>query len=148
MVPVSFGCGLSVLAAMAMLAPSRAARSAIASPMPRDAPVMKSVWSLRDMISTRIRSGSPWSRRVSYFLSGKEGCHALRSAEPLSQGRVRTVDAVGALAHGALETAGLHRQVLRKKTRNGNACRGVVAVPGEPLRRERFLRQQRPAGRE
>ena len=33
-----------------MLAPSRAARSAIASPMPREAPVMKSVWFLSGMV--------------------------------------------------------------------------------------------------
>src|SRR6516165_8538669 len=43
MVPASFGCGSAVLAATAMLAPSRAARSAMASPMPRLAPVMNSV---------------------------------------------------------------------------------------------------------
>jgi hypothetical protein len=39
-VPGSFGFGTSLLAAIAMLAPSRAARSAIALPMPREAPVM------------------------------------------------------------------------------------------------------------
>jgi hypothetical protein len=33
MVPGSLGCGVAVLAAMAMLAPSRAARNAMASPM-------------------------------------------------------------------------------------------------------------------
>src|SRR5580704_14601349 len=49
MVPASFGCGAVVFAAMAILAPSRAARSAIASPMPRDAPVMNSVFPLSDM---------------------------------------------------------------------------------------------------
>src|SRR5262245_32058877 len=49
MVPGSFGCGVSVLAAIAMLAPSRAARSAIASPMPREAPVTNSVFPLSDM---------------------------------------------------------------------------------------------------
>ena len=43
MVPGSLGCGVAVLAAMAMLAPSRAARSAMASPMPREAPVMNRV---------------------------------------------------------------------------------------------------------
>ena len=46
------GMRLSVLAAMAMLAPSRAARSAIASPMPREAPVMNSVLPLSDMLLT------------------------------------------------------------------------------------------------
>ena len=38
MVPGSLGCGASVLAAITMLAPSRAARNAIAKPMPRLAP--------------------------------------------------------------------------------------------------------------
>src|SRR6202035_4445895 len=44
MVPCSFGCGSAGFAAMAILAPSRAARSAIARPMPRDAPVMNRVF--------------------------------------------------------------------------------------------------------
>ncbi|MEA3221183.1 MAG: hypothetical protein OZX49_02302 [Immundisolibacter sp.] len=47
MVPGSLGCGWLVLAAMTMLAPSSAARSAIALPMPRLAPVMKSVFPYR-----------------------------------------------------------------------------------------------------
>ena len=41
MVPGSFGLGSDVLAAIAMDAPSRAARNAIARPIPRDPPVMK-----------------------------------------------------------------------------------------------------------
>src|SRR5262245_18838823 len=49
-VPGSLGCGLSVLATIAMLAPSRAARSAIALPMPRLAPVMKRVLPRRLMV--------------------------------------------------------------------------------------------------
>ena len=49
MVPGSFGCGVSVLAAIAIFAPSRAARSAMASPMPREAPVMNNVLPLSDM---------------------------------------------------------------------------------------------------
>ena len=49
MVPGSFGCGSAVLAAMVTLAPSRAARSAIASPMPRDPPEMNSVLPLSDI---------------------------------------------------------------------------------------------------
>src|SRR3954464_13739673 len=48
-VPGSLGCGVSVLAATAMFAPSRAAFSAMASPMPREAPVMNSVLPLSDM---------------------------------------------------------------------------------------------------
>src|SRR5208283_5993694 len=43
MVPGSLGLGSAVFAAMATLAPSRAALSPIASPMPRDAPVMNRV---------------------------------------------------------------------------------------------------------
>src|SRR6516225_2853235 len=54
MVPLSFGCGSAVLAAMAILAPSRAAFSAMARPMPREAPVMNSVLPFRLM-----RSGHP-----------------------------------------------------------------------------------------
>src|ERR1700732_1983636 len=50
MVPLSFGCGSAVLAAIATLAPSRAARSAIASPIPRLAPDMNSVLPLSDVI--------------------------------------------------------------------------------------------------
>jgi len=42
-VPSSFGCGSTVLAAMTTFAPSRAARSAIARPMLRLAPVMNRV---------------------------------------------------------------------------------------------------------
>lgn len=44
MVPGSFGCGSTVFAQMATLAPSRAARIAMARPIPREAPVMKSVF--------------------------------------------------------------------------------------------------------
>src|SRR5438045_9641552 len=50
MVPLSFGCGSAVLAAIATLAPSRAARSAMARPMPRLAPETNSVLPLRDVI--------------------------------------------------------------------------------------------------
>ena len=42
-VPGSFGCGSTVFASTATLAPSRAARRAIARPMPRLAPVMSIV---------------------------------------------------------------------------------------------------------
>lgn len=43
MVPGSLGWGVVVLAAMTMLAPSRAALNAMALPMPLLAPVMNSV---------------------------------------------------------------------------------------------------------
>src|SRR4030088_872798 len=51
MVPLSFGCGSAVSAASATLAPSRAARSAIASPMPRLPPDTNSVLPLSDVMS-------------------------------------------------------------------------------------------------
>ena len=54
MVPGSFGCGSVVLAAIATLAPSRAARSPMASPMPRDAPVMNRVLPLSDMLASQF----------------------------------------------------------------------------------------------
>ena len=54
-VPGSLGWGSAVFAATTTLAPSRAARSAIARPMPRLAPVMKSVRLRRDM--ARLRPG-------------------------------------------------------------------------------------------
>src|SRR5260370_39260368 len=50
MVPLSFGCGSAVFAAIATLAPSAAARSAIASPMPRLPPDTNSGLPLRDVI--------------------------------------------------------------------------------------------------
>ena len=49
MVPSSLGCGSTVLAAIATLAPSAAALSAIASPMPREPPVMNRVLPLSDI---------------------------------------------------------------------------------------------------
>ncbi|CAG6994010.1 hypothetical protein PICSAR154_02960 [Mycobacterium avium subsp. paratuberculosis] len=50
-VPGSFGCGSAVLAISAMLAPSWAARLAIARPIPRLAPEMNMVLPFRDMAS-------------------------------------------------------------------------------------------------
>src|SRR5712691_9930540 len=55
MVPLSFGCGSAVFAAIATLAPSRAARSAMASPMPRLAPDTNSVLPLRDAMMGRLQ---------------------------------------------------------------------------------------------
>ena len=53
-VPGRRGSGFTVLAAMATLAPSRAARSAMARPMPRLAPVTNRVLLARLMASPRI----------------------------------------------------------------------------------------------
>src|SRR3954454_6716036 len=70
MVPGSFGCGSAVLAATAMLAPSRAARRPIARPMPRDAPVMNSVLPCR--VPVIAISPAP---RASGFGTRHEGEH-------------------------------------------------------------------------
>src|SRR3979411_519224 len=59
MVPLSFGCGSAVFAAIATLAPSRAARNAIASPMPRLPPDTNSVLPLSDVIVPPLRCIPP-----------------------------------------------------------------------------------------
>src|SRR5215472_7413507 len=130
MVPESFGCGLSVLAAMAMLAPSRAARSAIASPMPRDAPVINNVRPLSVISVSLGQVALSAERRIS------------------SQRRVGAGDAVCGFNHGALEARGLHRQILREEARDGGAPGGIGAVAGNPHGCERLLGEERAAGRE
>lgn len=52
--PGSFGWGSAVLAAITIFAPSRAAFKAIAFPMPREAPVMKIVFSFNLLKSRSI----------------------------------------------------------------------------------------------
>src|SRR3982074_819046 len=59
MVPLSFGCGLAVFAASVTLAPSRAARNAIESPMPRLPPDTNSVLPLSDIIVPPSRCFPP-----------------------------------------------------------------------------------------
>src|SRR5579862_8432345 len=54
MVPGNRFCRSAVLAAMAILAPSRAARSAMASPMPREAPVMNSVFPASGIVASLL----------------------------------------------------------------------------------------------
>src|ERR1700722_6628930 len=66
MVPASFGCGSAVFAAMAILAPSRAARSAIASPMPREAPVMNSVFPASDIAASLLARQKRGERRARF----------------------------------------------------------------------------------
>src|SRR5579875_3706254 len=55
MVPSSLGCGVTVFAATAMLAPSAAALSAIANPIPREPPVTNSVLPASDTNLLRER---------------------------------------------------------------------------------------------
>src|SRR6266436_7980595 len=129
MVPGNLGCGLSVLAAITTLAPSRAARNAIARPMPRDAPVMNRVRLLSVMIPQSFRSGS-----------GKDAFSGER--------RVGVVDAVRRFDDGALEALGPHGEVLGKEARDRNTSGRVGAIAAEPHRRECLLGKERTAGRE
>src|SRR5437868_10515219 len=73
MVPASFGCGSAVLAAIATLAPSRAARSAIASPMPRLAPEMNSVLPLSDVMFPSLRRFAVYAYDLLPFRPGAAG---------------------------------------------------------------------------
>src|SRR3546814_2094425 len=84
MVPGSFGLGTSDLAAIATLAPSRAARSAIARPMPREAPVMKRVWPLRVGMEREWGMGNEGNEgnEASLALRGRRG---VRSEEHTSE---------------------------------------------------------------
>src|SRR3546814_18452804 len=80
MVPDMFGLGTSDLAAIATVAPSRAARSAIARPMPREAPVMKRVWPLRVGMERAWGMGNEGNEgnEASLALRGRRGVGALR----------------------------------------------------------------------
>src|SRR5580693_5386226 len=59
MVPGSLGWGSSVFAATVTLAPSRAARKAIARPIPRLAPVIKSVRPFSPLSADCVIPGPP-----------------------------------------------------------------------------------------
>src|SRR3546814_12123989 len=67
-------------AAIATLAPSRAAGSAIARPRPRGAPVMKRVWPLRVGMEREWRMGNEGNEgnEASLALRGRRGVEALR----------------------------------------------------------------------
>src|SRR5437588_337249 len=112
MVPSSFGCGVAVLAAMAMLAPSRAARSAIASPMPRDAPVMNSVLPLSDMGWSRSSRLRRWQRQ---FARGRQLVLAYSDHMSIRIADVEVTAAVGLVFRLAVEsnTAGGERRSHR-----------------------------------
>src|SRR5690625_6821392 len=73
MVPGNFGCGRLVLAMTAILAPSRAARRPMDSPMPRLAPVMNSVLPLRVAIGLHPAKNRPSIDRCSR--GGGHGIH-------------------------------------------------------------------------
>src|SRR6478609_7052129 len=109
MVPSSFGCGSTVLAARATLAPWDAAFSAIARPMPREPPVMNRVFPFSDI-----------------------ACWSL-----FSERRLGTVDAVAAFDNCALESACLNSNVFCKKARKRAACGSIARTQrGEGILRE------------
>src|SRR5579863_5014232 len=96
-VPASFGCGSAVLAAMAILAPSAAARSAIARPIPRLAPVMNSVLPARltrrsvARRSLRRRRGGPELDVITLRVRDEEG--ATLALRAVARGRSLRSDA-------------------------------------------------------
>src|SRR5690606_38710179 len=84
-VPGRRGLGTSDLATMATLAPSRAARSAIARPMPREAPVMKRVLPARvAMVGAHPQWERPGPRPADDRTGGAPGRvpRALRASAP------------------------------------------------------------------
>src|ERR1700760_4528026 len=124
MVPDSFGCGVSVLAAMAMLAPSRAARSAMASPMPREAPVMKSVLPASGA-ACGVAGDIGALRNLAGPAAGARSGSVLAAEEPLEGGtRFRRAhprpEDVG-LLDGALHDLG--RRAVDQPPRDGNRLR-------------------------
>src|SRR5690606_24305800 len=91
MVPGSLGLGTPDLATMATLAPSRAARRAMARAMPREAPVMNRVLRLSVVMSNssgRPRGACSWFRALALVVfplqdpPGDEAVHRLAGAEP------------------------------------------------------------------
>ena len=87
-VPSSFGCGVSVFAMSAMFAPSRAARSAIARPMPRLPPDIRMVFPVRVTVTPWCFDGMP-RRTLPHALSIR-GCRtARRSIAPRRRGSRR-----------------------------------------------------------
>src|ERR1700742_3656645 len=76
MVPSSLGCGSTVLAAMATLAPSAAAFSPMARPMPRAPPVMNSVFPFSDMPGPRFFTFLPYMTLAAFEADGQPSSSA------------------------------------------------------------------------
>src|SRR5258708_13579815 len=106
MVPLSFGCGSAVFAAIATLAPSRAARSAIASPIPRLAPDMNSVLPLSDVIGRPPVGGAVNPTPIRRAANSDSGI-----LNVLLPGRLR---AAGSRAVSAQQPIPLPRDLLRQ----------------------------------
>ena len=130
MVPGSFGCGSAVLAAMVTLAPSRAARSAIARPMPREPPEMKIVLLPSDMkaSSNSLTGCNPCASADRAF---KAGCRERR----LTQRR-----------HGGHASAG-HRPGGPRREGKHAQDPEMAVLSGRHGRRHRRRRLVRAAGR-
>src|SRR5262249_61979775 len=91
MVPLSFGCGSTVFAAMAIFAPSAAALRAIARPIPREPPVMN--------------RGLPFNDIGAIVLPRSRGKHGLCAG-----------NAVGAFRNAAVEPVPLDCEIFNEKT--------------------------------
>ena len=135
-----------------MRAPSRAARSAIASPMPRDAPVMSSV------LSFRVRSVAMAAPRGLQVSSRRRGitCRAMWLAECLGHRAVHRLAGMEAVAgHGVavqvhiVELERRHVAATRGTFARPVAQRAVVALrvgaghPAQRLRQRRKLMDRR-----
>src|SRR5579863_10175393 len=68
MVPGSLGCGSVVFPVTTIWAPSRAARSAMASPIPRLQPVMNNVFPASVDMGALYRAGSPAAEAQEQYL--------------------------------------------------------------------------------
>src|SRR5690554_5276256 len=129
MVPGSFGCGSAVLAAMAMLAPSRAARSAMARPMPRLAPVMNSVLPFKLATSTP-RPLQFGEIGLPLFQEGRERLLRLRRGEALAENAGLFLDTLSQGARVATQQpAGKGKRLwwLRSQSR-GSLARGRLQL--------------------
>src|ERR1700733_12194804 len=148
MVPGSFGCGVAVLAAMAILAPSRAARSAIASPMPREAPEMKTVLPAKLVMLAPVSAAA-----YALASSAQAGCATMRDAVR-GEGRKHEHTPTGTDRDG-LRPAGHHAGAAGQEERahdtdvpgagagSGAGQRRSVHTRGAAgCRRRRFLRRQ------
>src|SRR5690606_33316885 len=122
MVPGSFGLGTPDLATIATLAPSRAARRAMARPMPREAPVMKRVLPASVVIGfSSCARGALWPSGLGPLAfvvfpfqdpPGDEAVHRLAGAEP--QVAHPRVPLEHALFHRGEMFAAIHALVLEQ----------------------------------
>ena len=137
--PRSLGCGLAVFAISATLAPSRAARSAIASPIPRLAPEMKIVFPFRLMTPQSARVAGVLRRISPPLICCRCGARApLPSARCATHHRHQLSRAPR--GHRRRAAAGGERRAPARA--RGSAARGAT----RPARRRLLLGRRRGDG--